>query len=207
VTRRPALAVAMALAVTLTATVGGCGLPSDDGPQAIPKDDLPADLLDPNPSSSTTNPSMSGESTVQVYLLGDSGDGVRLVAVDRQVNESDTPNERLAALFGGATDLESAGELSTGIPADTVLLDVHTDDEENEVVVNVSDDLFTVEGEALAQAFAQIVWTATEPDGGGYTRVRFQIDGETTPVLDVDGTEHEGAVTRADYDSLAPLLE
>ena len=61
-----------------------------------------------------------------------------------------------------------------------MLLDVTTDEEADEVMVDISEDIFTIEGEALAQAFAQIVWTATEPGAGGYRQVRFSVDGEPT---------------------------
>ena len=46
------------------------------------------------------------------------------------------------------------------------------------------------------------MWTATEPDAGGYRQVRFLVDGEPTTVLDGDGAEQDGAVTRADYSAL-----
>ena len=59
-------------------------------------------------------------------------------------------------------------------------------------------------GEALAQAFAQMVWTATEPEAGGYTQVRFLVDGRPTTVIDGDGFEQD-VVMRRDYSELAPL--
>ena len=85
-----------------------------------------------------------------------------------------------------------------------MLLDVTTDEENREVVIDLSDDIFTIEGEALAQAFAQMVWTATEPDSGGFTRVRVLVDGSPTTVIDGDGFEQD-TVMRRDYGELAPL--
>ncbi|MFL6204529.1 MAG: GerMN domain-containing protein [Acidimicrobiales bacterium] len=199
--RRRALGAAAALVIVV---LGGCGLPADDDPQAIAAGDIPAELLDPDPSSSTTLPESAGNATVPVYLLQRSPDGVRLVPVKRGVTEEGIPNERLAALFGGVQPDEVEEGLTSGIPADTVLLGVTTDEEDHEVTIDISDDIFSIEGEALAQAFAQMVWTATEPGAGGFRQVRFSVDGEPTPVLDGDGAEQEGPVTRADYDSLAP---
>jgi len=181
-----------------------CGVPADGDPQPIAARDLPADLLDPNPGSSTTLPESARTTTVPVYMLEETTDGVRLVTVDREVTQARVPNERLAALFGGTTSNEIARGITSGIPADTVLLEVTADDDADEVMIDVSRDIFTIEGEALAQAFAQMVWTATEPGAGGYRQVRFSVDGEPTPVLDGDGAEQEGAVTRGDYNALAP---
>jgi spore germination protein GerM len=194
------------LAMLLGLAVGGaCGVPADDGPQVIASRDLPADLLDPNPGSSTTLPESAGTTTVDVYLLEETGDGVRLVSVPREVTQARVPNERLATLFNGAQAPEIESGITSGIPGDTVLLDVTTDEENREVMVDVSDDIFTIEGEALARAFAQIVWTATEISAGGYRQVRFSVEGEPTPVLDDDGAEQEGPVTRAHYDAFRPL--
>ena len=182
-----------------------CGVTPDDGPQEIATRDLPADLLDPNPGTSTTLPESAGTTTVDVYMLEEVADGVHLVAVPREVTQANLPNERLETLFGGATEAEIDAGITSGIPADTELLDVTVDEEEREVMIDISDDIFTIEGEALAQAFAQIVWTATALDAGGYRQVRFSVDGERTPVLDGDGAEQTGTVTRADYDALRPL--
>jgi Sporulation and spore germination len=195
----------VALVVAPLVVAGACGVPADDEPQAIAGRDLPPDLLDPNPGSSTTLPESAGTTTVDVYLLDETPDGVRLAPVTREVARANRPNERLAALFGGATEAEIEAGITSGIPADTVLRGVTTDDESREVVIDLSDDIFTIEGEALAQAFAQMVWTATEPGAGGYRQVRFSVDGEPTTVLDGDGAEQQDTVTRADYDALRPV--
>jgi spore germination protein GerM len=190
------------LASTVAALVAaGCGLPADDEPQAIAPDDVPPDLLDPNPGSSTTLPESPGTTTVVVYLLEETAGGVRLAEAEREVRRGGIPDDRLAALF--AVDETEAG-LSTAIPADTVLRGVATDEEADEVVINVSGDLLTIQGDRLAQAFAQIVWTATEPSAGGYNFVRFLVDGASRTVIDGEGVEQEGAVDRADYSNLSP---
>jgi len=196
--RRPLLAACLALAL-----LAACGLQADDDPKPIAARDLPAELLDPDPGSSTTLPE-SGATTVPVYLLEETADGVRLVAVDRRVAEAGTPDERLAQLFGGAMPDETEAGITSAIPADTVLLDVIPDEEADEVTIDISGDIFSIEGPALAQAFAQMVWTATEPEAGGYRQVRFSVDGEPTPVPDADSAEQEGPVTRSDYDRFSP---
>lgn len=184
--------------------LGACGIPSDDSPMAIPADNLPPELLDPNPGSSTTLEPSTGTTTVPVYLLEEGSDGVRLIAVDREVAQASVPNQRLLALIPGPTAEETGQGLRSSIPTDTVLLDVSADPDGNEVVVDLSDDLLTIEGAALAQAFAQIVYTATEPGAGGFRAVRFLVDGESITVLNGDGAEEEGAVSRSDYAAFGP---
>ena len=49
-------------------------------------------------------------------------------ADQREVTEEGTPNERLASLFLGASPDESGHGISSGIPSDTVLRKVTTDE-------------------------------------------------------------------------------
>ena len=188
----------------VVAVLAGCSLRADDSPQEIASRDIPPELLDPNPSSSTTLSESAGTTTVPVYMLKETSGAVRLIPVEREVTQAGVPNERLAALFLGATAEEADRGIASGIPADTELLDITTDEEANEVVIDVSSDIFSIEGEALAQAFAQMVWTATERGAGGFRQVRFSVDGEPTPVLDGEGAEIEGPVTRQNYDAFTP---
>jgi spore germination protein GerM len=190
-------------AALLLLLAGGCGVPEDDRPQALAREDLPPDLLDPDPSAETSLPE-SGP-TVVVYFLQETPNGVRLAEVERRVADARTPDDRLAALFAGLDADEPDAGLSTQIPADTVLRDVDTNPEADEVIIDVSGDLLSsIEGRFLSQAFAQIVWTATEPSAGGYTNVRFLVDGVPQSVIDGDGVEQEGSVDRADYSSFSP---
>jgi spore germination protein GerM len=197
VTRR-ILASVLALAL-----LGGCGLSEDDGPQAIPLENLPPDLLDPTPGASTSLPA-AGTTPVSVYFLERSGDRDRLVEVERGVRDPNERGVRINALLDEPTAAEAEEGIATSIPANTTLLDVQVGDDPTELVVNLSNEIFDVEGEALAKAFAQIVWTATGPDAGGYRSVRFLVDGEARNALDADGVEKDGAVTRQDYSALAP---
>ncbi len=197
---RRALAACL-VAVAAGPLLAGCGLPADDSPQAIAPDDVPPDLLDPNPSSSTTVP--AGGTEVVIYLLEETANGTRLAEATREVRQAGVPDDRLAALFDGLLRGESDAGLSTQIPADTVLRDV--DVQGDVVVIDVSGDLLSsIQGPALAQAFAQIVWTATEPSAGGHSDVRFLVDGTPGTVIDGEGVQQEGPVSRADYSNLSP---
>lgn len=196
------LALASVLAAPALLLAGGCGLPAEERPQALAPEELPDDLLDPNPSATSSLPA-SGP-TVIVYFLQETPNGIRLAPVERRVRDAGTPEDRLAALFAGLDEEEPDEGLSTQIPADTLLRDVQLSRSTDEVTIDVSGDLLSIQGGSLSQAFAQIVWTATEPSAGAYRNVRFLIDGTPQSILDGDGVEQEGSVTRADYSRFSP---
>jgi len=191
--------------IVAAALLGGCGLSANSEPQAIAPDNLPPDLLDPNPGSSTTLPESAGTTSVDVYFLATEGDGVRLSPVKREVNDLADPGQRLGALFAQPSEEETVEGLTTSIPADTTLISVERNESDDiEAVIELSDDLVSIEGEALARAFAQIVWTVTEPDGG-IRQVRFVVNGVEIRAPDARGNPLDGAVSRVDYASLSPV--
>jgi spore germination protein GerM len=192
--------LALALLGTLLAVVG-CGVNADDEPQAIDAEDLPPDLLDPNPPTSTTVDD-SATSSVTVYLLVRSGTATRLAPAEREVSDSSSPGARINALLAQTSAAEQQRGFISSIPSDTVLLDTDLVEGSEELVVNLSGALFDVQGEELANAFAQLVYTVTELEG--VRQVRFKVDGEAYRAPDAEGTEQDGAVTRADYAALAP---
>jgi spore germination protein GerM len=189
-------------AVVLLWLAGGCGLSEDSSPQAIAPADLPPELLDPSSGTSSTAQESPGTTPAAVYFLEEVADRTRLVEVERPVHDAESPGERVTALLSQQPDASEG--FTTSVPADTMLLRVDERRETDELVLHLSGELFDVQGEGLANAFAQIVWTATEPDAGGWTRVRFVVDGRPIRALDANGAEQEGAVTRANYRALAP---
>jgi spore germination protein GerM len=195
---RPLRWVAALVAVI---SLASCGVAADDEPRAIQPEDVPSDLLDPDPPTSTT---VSGSPTtsVTVYLLVRSGSTTRLAPTEREVSDATSRGERIAALLLPTSAEEQEEGLISSIPSDTVLLDTEIVEERDELVVNLSGALFDVQGPELANAFAQLVWTVTEI--AGVRQVRFRVDGEDYRAPDAEGIEQEGAVTRADYSDLAP---
>jgi spore germination protein GerM len=192
-----------ALAVLLAAMVGlaGCGVTADGEPELIAGDEIPDELLDPNPTTSTTRPGATA--AVTVYLLQRTGSTTQLVPVVREVEDPSRPGERIEALLQPTTEEEKARGLTSSIPADTVLLGTPSlDVERQELTLDFSEELFSVEGTELAQAFGQIVWTVTELEG--VRRVLFLVEGEPQRAPDADGVEQDGAVSTADYWSLRP---
>ncbi len=192
----------LALVIGALLLVAGCGVEANDAPQAIAPENLPPGLLDPNPSSSTSEPGPGPTEAVPVYLLARDGETTRLAAVEREVTDPEAAGQRLTALLTAPSEAELAQGLNTSIPTDTVLLRVEFNDRSEELTVDLSDELFAIQGAELANAFAQIVFTALELDG--VRQVRFLVEGEPIQAPDAQGRPVEGAVTRANYASLAP---
>lgn len=198
---RPRLLVAFLGALLgLSMVIAGCGLSADDGPRAIAPDDLPADILDPGTSTSSTVAGLT--SPVTVYLLTREGDTTRLAPVLREVEDPSRPGQRITALLSGVTEAEQDRGLVSSIPADTVLLDTELVEDRDELIVDLSGALFDIQARELANAFAQIVWTVTELDG--VRQVRFRVDGEAYRAPNAEGVEQDGAVSKSDYRALDP---
>jgi spore germination protein GerM len=187
-------------ALALVVGVGGCGLTPNDKPHAIAPGDLPADLLDPNPPTSTTIPGSTA--TITVYLVVREGDTTRLAPVAREAADASDAGALVAALLAPSSPEELQDGLTSSIPTGTTLIGTSRGDSDDELVVNLSGSLVDVQGPELANAFAQIVWTVTELDG--VRKVRFQIDGAPQLATNDEGIEQPGAVMRSDYDALAP---
>ena len=192
-----------ATALLALGIVAGCGLSPNDEPQAIPPENLPPGLIEPDPVTSTTLRESPGTTSVPVYFLVRVGDETSLTEVDREVTEAGSPSARLGALLTEPTADETEAGITTAIPADLILVSEPVLDEDTGVLtVNLSSELNVIQGAELTRAVAQIVYTATELDD--VLGVRFLVDGEPTQVPDDDGVESAGAVGRADYRSLAP---
>jgi spore germination protein GerM len=190
------------LALLLLVAVAGCGLSANSHPQEIASADLPPDLATPSTSSSTSSTITPTSSSVTIYYLVQQDGVTKLHGVARDIADATRPRDRLAALLAAPTPEEQATGVLTSIPADTLLLDSEVVEADQELVVDLSRSLFDVQGQELRNAFAQIVWTATEISG--IRQVRFRVDGEDFRVPDEDGIEQSGAVSRSDYISLAP---
>ncbi len=204
--RRSSISSAVAIIVAAVVLLGGCGISADGEPQAIAPEDLPPDLVDPNPVSSTTLPPSPGTTSIAVYFLTTEGDRERLIEVQREVTDLD-PRKRIDTLLSGPAEDEREEEgITTVIPGDTALIDIQLDPSGVEAVIELSEDLYDIEGEELAKAFAQIVWTVTEVDSG-VRRVRFIIDGVEIRIPDDESVERDGAVSRVDYANLAPARD
>jgi spore germination protein GerM len=190
-----------ALAVVALAVVG-CGIPTDDSPRAISRENVPDDVAD-----DTTEPTAS-QSTVDapIYLV-QSPDDPRLVDVQRGVPASSPAvNPDPAAvletlLTATATSEEQANGITNLIPPDTRLAS-QPELARGTLVVDLTNEIFEIEGENQRAAFGQIVCTANALEG--VHLVRFLVDGEPAEVQ-VDSGATGGPVTCADdYERLRP---
>jgi spore germination protein GerM len=185
---------AAALAVVALGVVG-CGIPTDDSPRAISSENVPDDVAD-----DTSEPTAS-QSTVSapIYLV-QSPDDPRLVAVDRRVPAGSPPAGADPAavletlLTATANSQEQADGITNLIPQDTRLAS-QPELARGTLVVDLTNEIFEIEGENQRAAFGQIVCTADRLDGVHF--VRFLVNGEPTEIQ-VDSGATGGPVTCAD---------
>ena len=102
-------------------------------------------------------------------------------------------------LLAGVTDDERAEGALSAIPPDTMLLAAAVSN--GLITLSLSEEMSTIQGEKLTQAYAQLVFTATATDG--VTRVRFEVAGTPIDVPTSDDA-NLAVVTRLNYRSLCP---
>ena len=187
-TRVRAIAALTAAVVTGALVAAGCGLPNDDGPQAVAADEIPFGLLSPSSSEPSGQGSTSGPEVDLYFVEGD-----RLSPVPRQVTDAE-PTTILESLLAGKT-AEDPAAVETLIPSETALNGVSRDGDT--LTVDLNDGITRIQGEPLRRAFAQIVYTLTRP-AGGINNVLFLVNGEPVNVVTDNGSE-SGPVNRQDF--------
>lgn len=190
---RPAVKLALPLALALVTGLSACGVEPSDGAETASRDEVPYGLLDPAPPATTTTVPERVSAPATIWLVG--GDGIQ--PVGRQVVAPVTVERLLAALVAGATADEAAFGLRSAL-ADEVL-------GEAVVIAGVATiDLREAFAGAVPReqllALAQIVYTVTELDP--VQVVTFTLGGEPVDVQRGDGSVSDGAVTRLDYASI-----
>jgi spore germination protein GerM len=191
----------VALAVVMLAAVG-CGIPTDDRPRAISRENLPDDLVDA--TADATAP--QGTATAQIYLV-QSREDPRLVAVDRRIPADSSsagtdPAAVLETLLGAtANSVERADGITNLIPEGTWLAS-QPELARGTLLVDLTSEIFDVEGENQRAAFGQIVCTADALEG--VDALRFRVEGARVEAP-VDSGVTDGPVTCArDYERLQP---
>jgi spore germination protein GerM len=117
---------------------------------------------------------------------------------------SSAPSNLIKALLAGTTPEDQAARLRTAIPGGTVL---HTANRTSNgvVVVNLSAQILQATGDALIDAVAQLVFTATALDG--VSGVRLLVDGEQREWPRGDGSQTADTLTRFDYPERNPTSQ
>ncbi len=134
----------------------------------------------------------------RIYLLSPEiiGQARTLQSVARDVG--DTPADAMRALFEGPNTTELQALMRSAIPPGTRLIDVTQD--ESELVVNVSNELQQLTGEALIDGVAQIVLTASEI--ASVSAVSIAIDGIPQQWPSASGELQSEPLTRYDFPGL-----
>jgi spore germination protein GerM len=174
----------------------GCGVPDDGAPRAITESALPAEIVDPPTTTSTTTDVAT--SVIEMFLVDDS----ILAAVQREVIQPVEPTAVLEQLLVGPSEDERAEGLTTQLSSGWELRGA--DLAGRTLVIDLgSETIEVLEGQSQRQAIAQLVLTATSL--AGIDDVLIQIDGNPRPLPTDDG-EADGAtpVDRDDYRSLEP---
>jgi spore germination protein GerM len=193
---RTGLWCSLALAVAVLGAAG-CGIPTDDQPRAISRENVPEDGADT--TTETTAP--QGTVTAPIYLVR-SPENPRLVPVERDMPAASAtarpdPAAVLETLLRATpNDRERADGITNLIPERTRLAS-QPELARGTLVIDLTRAIFDVEGENQRAAFGQIVCTADALEG--VDAVRFQVAGEPAEAQ-VDSGATDGPVTCArDY--------
>lgn len=174
-------------AVLLTSALVGCGVPQQDMPRALDRDDAPFRVFD-----SEVAPAPQGDLSIELWFVLDE----QPVPVERSVEGPGSPRQVLDQLLEGPTEAELAEGYSSAIPQ--LELQEVTVEEQVAVVTFVA-----LTEQVQVEAYAQIVATLDgRPDIVG---VRFRTDAGDVPVPDGEGVFSPGAVSQDDYAELLGL--
>lgn len=196
--RRSVVTVAMAALAAITLTAG-CGVTTNSKPRALSTDNVPFDLLAPQPTGGPAVPDTAAPDATalaQIYLLGPS---FRLVAVDRQVPAPLRLESVLRALLRGPSEGEAPAGYTSVISSQTRLLSAQVVD--GVATIDLSRDFASPGVQEQILALAQFVYTATAVPG--VQGVTFAVEGTTVEVPTENGTGTRAPLTRANYARVA----
>jgi hypothetical protein len=197
------MVLVLALVVMAASTaVGACGLPQDSQARPVASADVPPGLLGPTTTIETTTSELGPRFTL--YFLDTNG--TRLVGVPRNLADL-APSTLLSAVIRGPNKVGENLPLRSDIPPSTEVIELTR--EEDTLTVVLSDDITKVTGSAQANAFAQLVWTATDIPGVRHVRFfRSDADGNreiVRPLTDF-GSDMD-LLGRGDYQKIKPAEE
>ncbi|HKA83857.1 MAG TPA: GerMN domain-containing protein [Acidimicrobiales bacterium] len=192
--------VVCSAALAVVALGAGCGIPTDDNPRAISRENVPDEAVD-----ATTESTESQETVAVPISLVQSPEDPRLVDVERRVPVSNPsagpdPAAVLETLLRAAPNARERSDGVTNlIPEDTRLAS-QPELARGTLVVDLTNEIFDVEGETQRAAFGQIVCTANKLDG--VDSVRFLIQGEPREVQADSGATGGPVTCAGDYQRL-----
>jgi spore germination protein GerM len=177
----------------LVAGATSCSIDAEGEPRDIPKRDQ-SDLRGDFDQPAGAAAGGSG----RIYLLSPEviGQPRTLQSVARDVG--DTPDSAMRALFEGPNTTELQALLRSAIPPGTRVLGVSRNG--SELIVNLSNELQQLTGEALIDGVAEIVLTGTEITG--VSAVSIEIDGVPQQWPAASGELQSKPLTRYDFPGL-----
>ena len=182
---RRRLSASVALALLVLGPVG-CGIPTDDAPRAISRENVPDDVADATTAPQET---VAGE----IYLV-QSPDDPRLVPVERPLpvengSVSPEPAAALETLLQATADPGERAEGITNLIPDGTRLASQPELAGGTLIVDLTRAIFDVEGENQRAAFGQIVCTADAARG----RRRRAVPGRGRAHAGAGGLGHQRA--------------
>jgi hypothetical protein len=183
------------------------GEPSPDlTPAPSPSPSLPTPSTGPSESPSPSpSPTPVGTMIVRAYFyLGGAPGTAGLVGVLREVPESKgVATAAMNALLAGPTGSESAGRISSAIPAGSQLLGISIAN--GVATVDLSSEFESGGGSlSVLTRLGQVVYTLTQFPT--VDSVLFRIEGKTVTVFGGEGVILDGPVARSDYYDLLPAI-
>ncbi|MDF1597228.1 MAG: GerMN domain-containing protein [Acidimicrobiia bacterium] len=186
----------------LALIAAGCGAGNIGDAGSVPF--VPSDTTVPGTVPTTQPPSDEpGEPSDQLFVeLFFIKEGLSAKSVIRAVETPDVAANAIRALIEGPTPAEQDTELSTAVPADTLLLGLTIED--GLATIDLSRE-FEVGGGSfnILSRLAQVVYTLTQFETIG--RVNFRLDGEPVTVFSGEGVLLESPVGRHDYATILPI--
>ena len=177
-------------AALLVALVAGCGIPQDEQPRVLAREDAPFRLFE------DVAPEPVGDGRVALYFVR----ADLVVLQTRAVERSTSIRELLDLLLEGPTPEQVAQGTRSELPTTFDVEDV-TVGADGVAVVTLGGGANQLGPSPLG--FAQVVATLTAP--GRARAVRFRLDGEDLPVPRGDGLLTTEPLDRDDYAKLLSL--
>ena len=168
-------------------TFSACGVQPDAAPRDLPEEERTI-AIDVGPSGS------SAAGANRIYLVAP-GEERLLRSVPRQ---AETRAELIEILFAGPNDDELAAQYSSFIPPTTELISARTQGQV--LTINLRGGIAELSGQNLAQAVAQIVYTANELEG--VEAVQLRVDDEELAWPKASGETTSDPLRIYDYPNL-----
>lgn len=176
------------LVAALALVTAACGVKNDSAPRDIPEPEQ-VDLVSPQDQNAG-----QATGTQRIYLIGPDTNafGAVLEGVPRTAT---SPRDLMTSLLAGANGEEVAQQLRSAIPVGTRLLDATPSG--GTMRVDLSEEILQLSGSDLADALAQIVFTASE--WPNVSQVRVLVNGAAQQWPIGDGTLQSTPLDVYDY--------